>query len=75
MFFFWNIELFLMFLFMSIVDDRIEFEVIIIMILDVVEGDIYLVGFGIEVDVVEVWVLYFNIIVNVFLGLLVNLFY
>ena len=28
---------------------------------DAVEGDVYPVGFGIEVDTVEVWVSYFNI--------------
>lgn len=45
----------------STADDKIEFEALIYMTSDAVEGDVYPVGFGIEVDTVEVWVSYFNI--------------
>lgn len=48
----------------STADDRIEFEAIITMTSDAVEGEIYPVGFGIEVDAAEVWVSYFNITAN-----------
>lgn len=39
---------------------------------DAVEGEIYPVGFGIEVDAAEVWVSYFNITANAPSGSLVN---
>ncbi|XP_061187424.1 uncharacterized protein LOC133195556 isoform X1 [Saccostrea echinata] len=45
----------------STVDDRIEFEAVILMTDDAVEGDEYPIGFGIEVDTAEVWVSYFNL--------------
>ncbi|XP_048741910.2 uncharacterized protein LOC125655613 isoform X2 [Ostrea edulis] len=45
----------------STADDKIEFEAVIWMTTDAVEGDVYPVGFGIEVDTAEVWVFYFNL--------------
>jgi hypothetical protein len=45
----------------STADDKIEFEAKIYMTEGAVEGDIYPVGFGIEVDTAEVWVFYFNL--------------
>lgn len=39
---------------------------------DAVEGEIYPVGFGIEVDAAEVWVSYFNITANAPSGSVVN---
>lgn len=71
-FFSWNTESLSTSPSTSTADDRIEFEAIITMTSDAVEGEIYPVGFGIEVDAAEVWVSYFNITANAPSGSVVN---